>query len=149
VRRGFPTRANHSELPFAAQADEVAGKKLLRFLAIWTIGVAASSVAWAQTITTFDAPGAGTDSGRWLLRMFATRSCVCDCPASTTRPDLPSHWQYPTRYGDSVTTRLEALGQCIPPSQDGYRNREGTIFLPASRRIGARVSGRVSRCEPL
>ena len=24
-----------------------------------------------------------------------------------------------------------------------------TIFLPASRRIGARVSGRVSRCEPL
>ena len=58
-------------------------------------------------------------------------------------------WQYPTRYGDSVTTRLEALGQCIPPSQDGHRNREGTIFLPASRRIGARVSGRVSRCEPL
>ena len=89
------------------------------------------------------------DSGRRLLRVVATRSCMCDCPASTTRPDLPSHWQYPTRYGDSVTTRLEALGQCIPPSQDGYRNREGTIFLPASRRIGARVSGRVSRCEPL
>jgi hypothetical protein len=88
-------------------------------------------------------------SSGWLLRVVATRSCMCDCPASTTRPDLPSHWQYPTRYGDSVTTRLEALGQCIPPSQDGHRNREGTIFLPASRRIGARVSGRVSRCEPL
>jgi hypothetical protein len=89
------------------------------------------------------------DSRRRVLRVVATRSCMCDCPASTTRPDLPSHWQYPTRYGDSVTTRLEALGQCIPPSQDGYRIREGTIFLPASRRIGARVSGRVSRCEPL
>ena len=89
------------------------------------------------------------DSRRRVLRVVATRSCMCDCPASTTRPDLPSHWQYPTRYGDSVTTRLEALGQCIPPSQDGNRNREGTIFLPASRRIGARVSGRVSRCEPL
>ena len=84
-----------------------------------------------------------------LFRMVATRSCMCDCPASITRPDLPSHWQYPTRCGDSVTTRLEALGQCIPPSQDGHRNREGTIFLPASRRIGARVSGGVSRCEPL
>jgi len=79
------------------------------------------------------------DSCGRLLRVVATRSCMCDCPASTTRPDLPSHWQYPTRYGDSVTTRLEALGQCIPPSQDGHRNREGTIFLPASRRIGARV----------
>jgi hypothetical protein len=89
------------------------------------------------------------DSRGRVLRVVATRSCMCDCPASTARPDLPSHWQYPTRYGDSVTTRLEALGQCIPPSQDGHRNREGTIFLPASRRIGARVSGRVSRCEPL
>src|SRR5215467_10172357 len=88
-------------------------------------------------------------ASRCVLRMVATRSCMCDCPASTTRPVLPSHWQYPTRYGDSVTNRLEALGQCIPPSQDGYRNREGTILLPASRRIGARVSGRVSGCEPL
>src|SRR6516164_6145448 len=37
-------------------------KKLLRFLGIWTMGVvvATSSLVWAQTITTFDAPGAGT-----------------------------------------------------------------------------------------
>ncbi len=41
---------------------------------------------------------------------------MCDCPASTTRPDLPPHWQYSTRYSDSETNRLEALGQCIPPS---------------------------------
>ena len=76
-------------------------------------------------------------------------ACVI-CPASTTRPDLPSHWQYPTRYGVSETNRLKALGQCIPPSsRSGYRNREGPVFLPASRRIGARVSGMVSRCEPL
>src|ERR1035441_8988881 len=43
---------------------------------------------------------------------------MCDCPASTTRPDLPSHWQYPTRCGVSETNRLEALGQCIPPSSE-------------------------------
>jgi len=85
-----------------------------------------------------------SDSGRRFLWMVATWSCMCDCPASTTRPDLPSHWQYPTRCGVSETNRLEALGQCIPPSQDGYRNREGTIFLPASRRIEARV--RIRRC---
>jgi len=33
--------------------------------------------------------------------------------------------------------------------KSGYRNREGPVFLPASRRIGARVNGKVSRCEPL
>src|SRR5258708_34849314 len=40
--------------------------KLFRFLAICTIGVAAatSSIAWAQSITTFDAPGAGTGPGQ-------------------------------------------------------------------------------------
>lgn len=26
------------------------------------------------------------------------------------------HWQYSTRYRDSETNRLEALGKCIPPS---------------------------------
>lgn len=31
---------------------------------------------------------------------------------SHSRPDLPSHRQYPTRYGGLVTSRLKALGQC-------------------------------------
>jgi hypothetical protein len=30
--------------------------------------------------------------------------------------------------------------------KSGYRNREGPVFLPASRRIGARVNGKVSKC---
>ena len=43
--------------------------KLLRFWAICIIGVAfaTSSIAWAQTIITFDAPGAGTLPGQGTI----------------------------------------------------------------------------------
>src|ERR1017187_969870 len=38
---------------------------------------------------------------------------MCDCPASTTQPDLPSHWQYSTRCGVSETNRLGGVGQVV------------------------------------
>jgi hypothetical protein len=40
-----------------------------------------------------------------------------------------------------VTRRCEVFGTMKPSPQDERRNREGTMYLPASRRVGARVDG--------
>ncbi len=47
--------------------------KVLRFLAICTIGFACGTWSLAQTITTFDAPGAGTGAGQGTLPMQNTQ----------------------------------------------------------------------------
>ena len=40
-----------------------------------------------------------------------------------------------------VTRRCEVLGTMKPSLPGEHRNREGTMCLPASRRVGARVDG--------
>jgi len=54
--------------------------------------------------------------------------------------------RYSTR--QAILRELSKSSRTMNPTIHGYRNREGPVFLPASRRIGARVGGTVSKSKP-
>ena len=63
----------------------------------------------------------------WVRREVV---CVIVRRRQPTEPAVPSAVPYEVRrLGND---RLKALGQCIPPSHDGYRSRKETVCLPAS-----------------
>jgi len=59
-----------------------------------------------------------------------------------TRPAVPSAVLYEA---GRFCEELSKSSRTMNPTIHGYRNREGPVFLPASRRIGARVGGTVSK----
>ena len=54
--------------------------------------------------------------------------------------NLVSHGEYPTNYGQKVTTGQRAFRQRILQPQGWHPNREGTVQLLASWRQRARVN---------
>lgn len=63
-------------------------------------------------------------------------------------PNLPSHRQYPRRYGSLGNELSKSPLTMYPPSKDGRRSREKTARLQVPMWVGARVGGMVSICEP-
>ena len=80
----------------------------------------------------------------WVRREVV---CVIVRRRHPAGPAVPSAVPYEVgRVGNNPSKSPRTM---YPANYDGHRNRKGTVLLPASGRIGARVDGKVSASKPL